>query len=148
MILADEVVARLRDYLAGRQTLDEFEDWLVVKSWNMHRDSPPDAQEAVGAVELALAEHSSGHLSDEQLRDRLAIVAGGEFTERRGSGEGATPATATLPPEGSAARFLADYARRSRITLRDLLALGAKALPCDCDDEGCMGVADDVRAEE
>lgn len=52
-------------------TLNEFEDWLVVQSWNMHRDSDAAARRLAGAIELRLAEYSDGHLTDEGLEREL-----------------------------------------------------------------------------
>lgn len=52
-------------------TLNEFEDWLVVHSWNMHQDSDEAARRLVGAIELRLAEYSDEHLTDEGLEREL-----------------------------------------------------------------------------
>jgi len=53
-------------------SLDDFEDWFVRKSWNLHYDSDELAQRSAYAVELRLAEHSSAHLSEPELRRELA----------------------------------------------------------------------------
>ncbi|MGH7744721.1 MAG: hypothetical protein ACREQ5_07900, partial [Candidatus Dormibacteria bacterium] len=58
-------------YLTGKLSLDQFEDWLVGKSWDMHRDSDGQSQKLASAVELRLAEYSSGHLDEKHLRDEL-----------------------------------------------------------------------------
>lgn len=75
--------ADARKHLAGlllRQfELEDFEDWLVQQSWNMHLDSSQAAQELVSAIELALSEHSSDHISERELRDRLLSL----FNERK-----------------------------------------------------------------
>ncbi|HLA10042.1 MAG TPA: hypothetical protein VJ023_05445 [Pyrinomonadaceae bacterium] len=71
MIKENEIRAELVKYLAGEQSLDQFEDWFVQHSWNMHKDSSLSAQRLSSAIELRLAEHSSGHLSEEELRDQL-----------------------------------------------------------------------------
>jgi hypothetical protein len=72
MIREGEVRAKLEELLSDELGLEDFEDWLVQRSWNMHLDSSAVAQDLVSAIELALAEHSSGHLSDEQLREDLS----------------------------------------------------------------------------
>ena len=41
---------------------------MVQRSWNMHRDSDETAQKLASAVELRLAEYSSGHLDEQSLR--------------------------------------------------------------------------------
>lgn len=65
----------IRGKLIALSSLDEFEDWLVRESWNMHRDSDPKAQQLVGKVELALAEFHNGHLQEPLLRQRLRNLA-------------------------------------------------------------------------
>jgi hypothetical protein len=71
MITQIQIRDRLLDYLTRAITLNEFEDWLVVQSWDMHRDSDETAQSLVGAIELRLAEYSDGHLTDEGLEREL-----------------------------------------------------------------------------
>jgi hypothetical protein len=76
MILEAEIREKLSELLSGRLDLESFEDWLVQHSWNMHLDSDPAAQDLAAGVELALAEHSSGHLSDDELRQELHALPG------------------------------------------------------------------------
>jgi hypothetical protein len=71
MILESEIRARLAELLSRKLDLELFEDWLVQRSWNMHLDSDRGAQELASAVELALSEHSAGHLSERELRQEL-----------------------------------------------------------------------------
>ena len=76
MILEVEIREKLAKVLSGKLDLESFEDWLVQQSWNMHLDSDRAAQELASGVELALAEHSSGHLSDDELRQELHSLLG------------------------------------------------------------------------
>ena len=71
MIAEYQIRQHLARYLQHEMSLDHFEDWLVQRSWNMHRDSAESAQAMVSAIELRLAEHSSGHLDEKQLREEL-----------------------------------------------------------------------------
>jgi hypothetical protein len=71
MITESQIREHLANYLAGSESLDSFEDWLVAQSWNMHRDSSEVAQELVNQIELRLSEHSDGLLSEKQLREEL-----------------------------------------------------------------------------
>lgn len=71
MITQAQIVRQIECLLAGNISLDDFEDWLVRSSWNMHLDSPSEAQELVWRIELNLAEHSSGHLDETELRAEL-----------------------------------------------------------------------------
>lgn len=71
MILEHEIREQLVALLERRVALDDFQDWLVERSWNMHLDSAAAAQDLVSGVELVLAEHSSHHLSEFEFRAKL-----------------------------------------------------------------------------
>jgi len=71
MIAEHQIRQWLARYLHKAISLDQFEDWLVQRSWNMQLDSAESAQKLAAAIELRLAEYSSGHLSDDQLRHEL-----------------------------------------------------------------------------
>ncbi len=76
MIQALEVRQKLRAFLSHQLSLDDFEDWLVGHSWNMHVDSSAEVNDLVSAIELALSEHSSQHLDESELRSKLFKVLG------------------------------------------------------------------------
>lgn len=71
MINESQIREKLGRYLRGDLSLDPFEDWLAQSSWDMHKDSSEEAQGLVSAIELRLAEHSSGHLNESALKDEL-----------------------------------------------------------------------------
>jgi len=71
MINEAQIRDQLLRYLARQITLNEFEDWIVLQSWNMHQDADAAAQRLVGAIELRLAEYSDDHLTDEALEREL-----------------------------------------------------------------------------
>ncbi len=71
MISAYEIREQIARYLAGQTALDQFEDWLVSKSWNMHQDSDGQSQKLASAIELRLAELSSAHFSEAAFRMEL-----------------------------------------------------------------------------
>ncbi|MHB8303448.1 MAG: hypothetical protein ACYDC6_11505 [Acidobacteriaceae bacterium] len=75
MIAESEIREKLGRFLSKDISLDQFEDWFVQRSWNMHKDSHEAAQKLASAIELRLAEHSSGHLNDHALRDELRPLA-------------------------------------------------------------------------
>ncbi|MBI1955041.1 MAG: hypothetical protein HYS38_01460 [Acidobacteria bacterium] len=75
MLSSAQIHRQLWQYLAGSLSIDEFEDWLVSSSWNMHKDADRDAQELVGAIELRLAEYSQGHLDEADLKSELQMIA-------------------------------------------------------------------------
>jgi hypothetical protein len=67
--------ARIRDrvaaFLVDQISLDELNVWLTVNTWNIHHDRDSESEGLTYALELRLAEHSIGHLTDAQLRDEL-----------------------------------------------------------------------------
>jgi hypothetical protein len=71
MITEAQIQQQLFGYLIRELSLNQFEDWLVGQSWNMHRDSNKAAQRLVGAIELRLAEYSNDHLTDDALEREL-----------------------------------------------------------------------------
>jgi hypothetical protein len=71
MIAESQIREKLGRYLRGEWALEQFEDWIAQSSWNMHKDSDELAQKLASAIELRLAEHSSGHLDECALRDEL-----------------------------------------------------------------------------
>ncbi|HVB80511.1 MAG TPA: hypothetical protein VNE82_11280 [Candidatus Binataceae bacterium] len=71
MITEAQIQQQLFGYLTRALSLNEFEDWLVQKSWNMHRDSSDAAQRLVGAIDLRFAEYSDNHLTDDGLEREL-----------------------------------------------------------------------------
>jgi hypothetical protein len=75
MIEEKDLRARLAAYLQNRLSLDQFEDWLVDTSWNMHRDSAPAVQALVSSIELLLAEYSNGDRTYDELGRELVALA-------------------------------------------------------------------------
>ena len=72
MITEGQIQKQLFGYLTRALSLNEFEDWLVQQSWDMHRDSSSvAAQRLVGALELRFAEYSNNHLTDDALEREL-----------------------------------------------------------------------------
>ena len=74
MLEAKSLREHVLQFLADAVSLDNFEDWLVGASWNMHHDADASIQRLVGAIELRLAEHSNGHLDLADLRQELQML--------------------------------------------------------------------------
>ena len=70
----NDILDQLRKLETGDCSLPEFEDWLVQNSWNIDSIGDEAVVRAVGAIELRLAEHSSGRLPFSVLMDELAAV--------------------------------------------------------------------------
>ncbi len=75
MIAESKIREHLGRYLRQELSLDQLEDWIAQQSWNMHKDSDEAAQKLASAIELRLAEHSSGHLDEPSLREELRRFA-------------------------------------------------------------------------
>jgi hypothetical protein len=68
MIQEYDIRRKLALVLEGKMEVEDFEDWLVPTSWNMHLDSSQRAQDLVWAIELLLSEYSSSHRTEQSLR--------------------------------------------------------------------------------
>lgn len=74
MLAAQSLREHIQQFLGDVLPLDDFEDWLVGASWNMHRNADREVQQLVGAVELRLAEYSQGHLDPLDLKHELHML--------------------------------------------------------------------------
>jgi hypothetical protein len=63
---------RLASYLAGEITLRQFEDWFVPASWNRAGQGNASLDALIGEIELRLAELTSGHRTEMELRELLS----------------------------------------------------------------------------
>lgn len=61
-------------YLAGKQGLPTFHDWLVGATWDIEERGEPLAVDLTYEVKLALAEYSRGDISLPALRGRLGAL--------------------------------------------------------------------------
>jgi hypothetical protein len=73
MITVSQIREHLQSLLDSNdpKSLDEFEDWFVRASWNMHQDSDLGAQKLAASIELRLAEFSSEDQTKEDLKAQL-----------------------------------------------------------------------------
>jgi hypothetical protein len=62
---------QLDAYLADTLSLDQFTAWLVGTSWNIEKTGDAGASQLAFAIEFALAEHSNGMLTPDELRRAL-----------------------------------------------------------------------------
>ncbi len=71
-----EIYNQLVRYLAKDISLREFRDWFDTSTWDLQEmGAPQDAWEVAGEIELRLSELSSGHWTEDELRDRLTSLA-------------------------------------------------------------------------
>src|SRR3990170_8748980 len=71
MVTESEIRCYLVQFLDKDIDLDTFANWFAENTWNIHRQEDQSAQELAYSIELLLAEHSSGHLSKDELRTEL-----------------------------------------------------------------------------
>jgi hypothetical protein len=69
--LENEIRTQLRRYVRGEISLESFEEWLAPRIWTIEASNDPAAEDLAYAIDLRLAEHSSGHWTDTELRDLL-----------------------------------------------------------------------------
>ena len=74
MVSRSQISEHLAMYLNGKIPLDLFEDWIGENTWNIHLDRDIEAMQLAYAIEESLAEYSSRHLSEAQLRDELKVA--------------------------------------------------------------------------
>ena len=77
MLSSNAIRSKLMSLISEQLSVDEFDDWIAVNSWNMHVDADPIAQALASAIELRLAEYSSGHLPWQQMVDEFRALLGG-----------------------------------------------------------------------
>jgi hypothetical protein len=66
---------QLGAYLSDALSLDEFIAWVVGASWNIENAGDAGASQLAFTIELALAEHSSGFLTLDELRSELRNIS-------------------------------------------------------------------------
>jgi hypothetical protein len=68
----EEAIRReLADYLTGKVSLRAFYDWFATETWDIHEWAPVQVQDKVSQIKLLIAEYSSGHRSEADLKARL-----------------------------------------------------------------------------
>lgn len=74
-MLLETLLHNMQRYLQGEESLKVFEAWLIPATWDLKRQGDVLAYIVCGTLELDLAEHSSGHLDEDELkREWTALV--------------------------------------------------------------------------
>lgn len=74
MIRIQELRERLVSYIANEISFAEFEDWLIDRSWDMHKDSAVEAQDLVHAVNAAIFKYLDGFINERSLKTELLAL--------------------------------------------------------------------------
>jgi hypothetical protein len=68
----NEIRNQLASYLASDIPVEEFEDWIAQRTWNIHQSGDRTAEQLAYAIEAKLAEFSGGHIEETSLRRDLS----------------------------------------------------------------------------
>ena len=71
MDLTSEVFRKVFQYLDGKISVEDIEDWFVPHLYELLTLPPCGASELAGVIELSLAEMSSGQCSENDFRSLL-----------------------------------------------------------------------------
>ena len=73
--MATSLNARIRDhladYVAGRTSLLEFDEWFIPETWDVDKSDDRPLIDLTYEIILRLAEYSSGDCSEAELKDLL-----------------------------------------------------------------------------
>jgi hypothetical protein len=76
MISALEIKQKLSLVSMGKLSLNAFEDWLVPRAWNVHKDSSPEAIDLVSSIHFLFSERDDFVLSESDLHKELLSFLG------------------------------------------------------------------------
>ncbi len=82
--LDSQVRAQVARYLSGDVSLAEFQAWFVPRSWDLPGVGEEPAKDLCQEIELALAEYTSGHRTEGELRRLLGDLVRPRVTGERG----------------------------------------------------------------
>lgn len=69
--MKEAILLRLVDYLAGRISRDQFENWFLAVTWDTASMDDPATSYLVRRIKLRLAEFLNGDWTEEELRGQL-----------------------------------------------------------------------------
>jgi hypothetical protein len=71
MVSASQIRNKLAFYLAGIVSLEAFEDWFAVQTWNVEHAGSKAAEILTYDIEACLTEYTSSHISESELRQEF-----------------------------------------------------------------------------
>jgi hypothetical protein len=74
MVSASQIRNELAFYLAGIISLDDFQDWVVLRTWNVSNSGSKAAEVLTFAIEESLSEYTSEHIPENELRKELDLI--------------------------------------------------------------------------
>lgn len=67
-MLVKEIRQKISEYLSEALSLRQFQEWFVPATWDIHQAGIQEEVLLTGKVELWLAELTSGHLTEDELK--------------------------------------------------------------------------------
>ncbi len=70
------IQSQLLRYLAQEIPLERFREWFDVTTWDKPELAGSSVQRLAGQIDLRIAEYTSGHWTEDELRSKLAELLG------------------------------------------------------------------------
>src|ERR1035438_3108399 len=104
MINASDIRTQIGELVGGKRNFDQFENWLVGQSWNIHKWGDVEAQILAYTVELKIGEYHAAAFSFPELRLELQQIANTfldpQQSPRTGSSTSLSPVPWPIQPVG------------------------------------------------
>lgn len=75
-MMLKELQDKVAQMVQGQISISAFKDWFMPYSVNAHQEQNREVRQGIGKIMGRLAEYSQQHLSEEELRQQLAPIAG------------------------------------------------------------------------
>ncbi len=77
MLNGQQLADKLRECSKGHITLDAFDDWFAVESWNIHKQPNQELTDTVYEIEGIGSDHLFNGLSEAGVRTRFKVILAG-----------------------------------------------------------------------
>jgi hypothetical protein len=78
MVQANDIRSAIAEYLGHRLTFDQFEDWIIINTQNIHKWGDEETIGLANAVDHRIAEYvvsDTGKITENLLRSELLVLA-------------------------------------------------------------------------
>jgi hypothetical protein len=72
---------QIRRLLSNEVSLREFQKWYVPATWDIDRSNEASSKDIASEIDLKLAEYTSGHLAEPELRHDLSKILENQTVE-------------------------------------------------------------------
>jgi len=105
MLSLDQISKKIDDLEHDRISLDEFEDWFSVESWNVHDHGDENLSDVVFSLESVFSRYYDGKVKREKLSQELANALGSSASLRVVKVHLHKPAFVSTKPQDITLRF-------------------------------------------